>query len=364
MPQTSLYRSAAALGLVRRYLNAERRQLVAVRFFGDVPRRKRFGLFKTNWCAPLDHPGRDDLPPHERQNILSYPLLVEPKPNVKQHRNVLYTPDGFAWCGAILDETMSVRAPEANRDLMRPLRAAETISKGTLLHGEHSETFGDWMCEQSKSMALAGHVPEPVLLPRFLYEKAYVQKEFERLGLETRAIDKPTLVKEATAIIKPQPHLVWSADDVAAYRSFHGLDPKQPRPGSFVYLSREGATSELSRATRSYPSDIVAEIVEELGGRVVQTGTFGYEDFLALAEDAETVIADHGAAMFNMVYWRTKSVLELVPDNWWDGCFVFLSAALKIRHHEVLNFGGLDKSALKARIEAHLSAVADIAPDT
>lgn len=363
MPQTSLYKLAAKLGFVQPYMTyRELRQMVSARFYGDLPRTKRHGLYQTNRFAPLEPSDHAGVPPHARENVISFPVFEHPKTNVKQAQNVLYTPQGFAWRGAVLDEEMSVRGVITNADFKRPLKAVDTLETGTLLQSEYNLTFADWICEQSKSMALAGTVPAPVVIPRFLYERPYVQGEFKRLGLAVHVIDKPTLVKEATVLIKPQPDLIWTWKDVDAYRRFHRLDPVQPKPGSLIYLSREGAKSEQSLVKRSYPSAMISEIVEELGGKVITTGDYGHEDFLALADTAETVIADHGAAMFNLLYWRSKSVIELVPDNWWDGCFVFLSAAVKVRLHETLNFSDLDKQALKARIEAHLAAVAALAP--
>lgn len=361
MPQTRLYKLASATGFIHPYLTfRERRQMVSARFYGDLPLNRRFGLFQMNRFAPLEPSDRENLPLHERENVISYPLLDKPRDIIKRRRNVLYTPQGFAWRGAVLDEEMSSQIPTTNGHLLRPLRAQERIEKGTLLHAEYGVTFGDWISEQSRSLALVDEVPEPVLLPRVLYDRPYVKREFERLGIAVEIIDKPTLVKEATAIVKPQPDIIWNADDVAAYRRFNGIDPKPPRPGSIIYLSREGAKSEQSRATRSYPTESISEIVEELGGKVVHTGSLGYDDFMALADDAETVIADHGAAMFNLVGWQTRSVIELAAENWWDGCFVFLSAALKIKRHEVLNFKDLDKPALKARVEAHLAGMAGV----
>ena len=359
MAQTALYKLAASLGFVRPYMTyTERRQMLSAGFFGDLPRKKRFGLLKTNRFAPLDPSDRDSLPPHARQNVISFPLFETPKANVKEVRNVLYTPKGFAWRGAVLDEEISVRGVITNADFKRPLKAAETLERGTFLQGEYNLTFADWICEQSKSMAIAGTVPEPVLIPQYLYDRPYVRGEFDRLGIKVHVVDKPILVKEAMVIAKPQPDLIWQAEDVAAYRQFHGLDPVRPKPGSLIYLSREGAKSEQPLVTRSYPSQLISEIVEELGGKVIVTGDYRHDDFLALAAEADTVIADHGAAMFNLLYWRSRSVIELVPDNWWDGCFVFLSAALGIRLHETLNFSDLDKTALKERITAHLAAVA------
>ena len=82
--------------------------------------------------------------------------------------------------------------------------------------------------------------------------------------------------------------------------------------------------------------EVCEEVVEDLGGRVVRTEGLHQGDFVNLASDAETVVADHGAAMFNLLLWNTKNVVEIAAEDWWTSCFLALSKALGIESHTVL----------------------------
>ncbi|MEM6889075.1 MAG: glycosyltransferase 61 family protein [Pseudomonadota bacterium] len=193
------------------------------------------------------------------------------------------------------------------------------------------------MSEHIRCIALAGGIAQaPLVLPEFLAKRGYVRHELDRLGVETRVADSDLHIETATVLRKHTPLNFWKPDEVAAYRKLFGLIPATPEPGSVIYLSRAGVTSEQIRAERSYRSDEIAEVVRHFGGTVVETASMRIEDFAALADKAETVIGDHGAAMFNMMQWRPKRIIEVVTDNWWSSCFVHLGLACDVAEHIVL----------------------------
>ena len=172
------------------------------------------------------------------------------------------------------------------------------------------------------------------------------------LGIDAVAVEQPTLIHKATVLHKKMFFFNWTADEVTAYRQAFKIDPVQPRPGSILYISREGETNE--RSGRTYPSKLTAKIMREFGAKVVFARQTSYEDYCALAEEVETVVADHGAAMFNLLLWNTKNVVELFTDQYWWNCFPFLTDALKISNHALIKTDDIEPSELRRKLVYHL----------
>ena len=83
-------------------------------------------------------------------------------------------------------------------------------------------------------------------------------------------------------------------------------------------------------AVRSYPNEVVEKMVTERGGRVLLTKHMSREDYRRAAADAETVIFDHGSAIYNALGWRPKRMVELVSDDWWNNAFLMFADALGV----------------------------------
>ncbi len=183
-----------------------------------------------------------------------------------------------------------------------------------------------------------------------------MRHELRHLGIDHIAVARPLLIRNATVIHLPHPYLLWTQSDVVAYRRLFGIEPPAPRAGSLLYLSRDGVKSEQKLADRQFPSAAIARIVEDLGGKVVVTEGMMREDFAVLAGEAESVIADHGAAMFNILQWNTRNIIELVTDNWWSKCFVFLGTSCGVANHALVRTDGRSAAELRALLANHLTA--------
>jgi len=68
----------------------------------------------------------------------------------------------------------------------------------------------------------------------------------------------------------------------------------------------------------------------------------------------ETVIADQGSALFGVMHWQTKNVIELTRRDWWHNANLFIAKASGVERYAVIEIDGLDEAALRARIEGRL----------
>lgn len=258
-----------------------------------------------------------------------------PRPATEMARDVIYCPSGHAWHEGALIERFSIRAPSLVEALKRPRSGqAEPIAEAWLIESETPYTYGDWVGDGIRALVKADPRIGPVLLPKFLAEKSYVRRDLERLGLTWISADRPFRIAQAHVLRKQVPSYYWGPDEVAAYRSRFAIKPVPPRPGSLVYLSRENIVSEA--IPRSYPSRQVAQIVERLGGTVFDTRQASPEAFRDLATEVDTVIADQGSAIFGVLQWQTRRILEITTEHWWHNSNLFLSKGAGVEAYAVL----------------------------
>jgi capsular polysaccharide biosynthesis protein len=124
-------------------------------------------------------------------------------------------------------------------------------------------------------------------------------------------------------------------------------------PGSALYLSRKGQRSEGRQ--RSVNNEVTEPAMEACGVKVVRTSGLGPDDYIKLAEHAETLFFDHGSAGDNLMHWQTRRVVELfLPrPNYWDPSFLFLSDCLRIHDYHLWEIRPeTTMDALARRIEA------------
>jgi hypothetical protein len=320
-------------------------------FHGDIPREHR-----SQAIGQLDTVG--SLPDGSQINFICSQEYVAPRPNCSVHKNVTYTAAGNAWVGPRIDTSLSARdssfAGSILKDRLHIPGAA--MERATLVQSQFPNTYGDWTSEHMKSIALCPDFPRPLVLSAEFSNRSYVKSELGRLGIEYITIDRPILIREATVLHKPRPTTLWNKDDAAAYRRLFGIVPPKPRPGSILYLSRQSVASEQKKADRDYRSDIIARIVTSLGGKVIKTANMTFSDFSDLAGEAETVIGDHGAALFNILQWETRNLIEIVTDNWWSRCFVFLGASCGVANHAVVRCDGRSEAELHDLLAGHLTS--------
>lgn len=340
-----------SLGVIVDTLSDKRSPLRVAIFYGDIPITHR-----SSSVGRLD--GVVPSPGERQVNFVCDHEYDHSRPLSRNYENVTYTSAGYAWIGTKLHTSLSARVVRSARVILkdRLRRRGVVIQKATLVESVHPNTYGDWTSEYMKSIALCPDSPKPLVLAEDFADRAYVRNELGRLGIEYVTIDRPVLIREATVLHKQRPFILWNSDDVAAYRRLFRIVPPTPRPGSILYLSRRGVTSELTRVTRAYRSEVIEKIVSTLGGRVVYTDGMTRDDFATLASEAETVVADHGAALFNILQWKPRNLVEIVADNWWSRCFVFLGTSCGVSNHAVVRCDERSDAELSAILEGHLRA--------
>jgi hypothetical protein len=338
------------LGLITRSLDETGAVTRCGLFYGDIPPTSRSGVIGTLQLPEAAGGGT--------AHFVGTDTFVTPRPRHTLHRDVTCMPSGYAWVGGRLDVSLSAHPVYSGRTMLRErlMRRGLTLPRATLVHSQFPETYGDWVSEHIRCIALNPGFPEPLVLPAAVAARAYVRHELDQLGIAWVAADRPVLIREATVLHKPTPGTYWTAEDAEAYRRLYGIDPPPARPGSILYLSRRDVTSDQKAAQRDYRSDEIARIVEALGGRVVETGRLSRDDYAAFAEEAETVIADHGSAVFNILQWRTRNLIEIVTDNWWSRSLLFLGIACGVGNHAILRCDGRSEEALSRAISDQLRA--------
>lgn len=273
-------------------------------------------------------------------------------PRVKTHvDNLLYTPEGMAWAGGRLYEKYSIRKPSIRELVRKPsARRARSIDEAVVTQSETPYTFGDWIGQLLVS--LLDHYPfrAPLVLPLRLYERSFVRRDLERLGVEVIPADVDLHIRRALVLPRTRPENAFTPADMRNFQRAFQIDAPTPKPGSLLYLSREGEASDSFE--RRYPSKEVAEIIRGLGGRVVMARETSLDEYIKLAEHAETVVADHGSAICNILYWKPKRVVELFSNAWWNPYFLFLAHAHGVPSYRLMNID--DDSHLSERLAESL----------
>lgn len=296
-------------------------------FFGDAPRTPRYAVFNA---APAE------------AGLSAWRLRYQTRDLIAPSETVsglVYGPDGLARLNGAVDLGLSSGGAFGMSAVGRMLmaRPAEVLPQGTIIERDFPNTYGDYCSEDHKVLVLSDDVLEPVIFPKSFETRDYLHRDMTRLGLSYCFADRVLRIETARVLRKANPFSYWSAAEVQAYRARLGVVDCPPRPGSVLYLSRQNVVSHRVGGSGPIDTRHVAKVVRSLGGQVVDTEGLYFEDFQRLAGEAETVIADHGAAMFNALLWRPRQVIELVPDDWWSPCFVVLSQHLGVERHITLN---------------------------
>lgn len=88
----------------------------------------------------------------------------------------------------------------------------------------------------------------------------------------------------------------------------------------------------------------------DLGATIIRARDTSLDQYRALASEAETVVADHGAAMCNILFWNTKYIIECFTDDWWSNCFLMLASALGVQHHALVRVNNTTADNIRQRI--------------
>jgi hypothetical protein len=319
-------------------------------------RYRPFDPSESEWVIGEAVPYSGEIPTsagkENKQHILRYKTGRSPQ----EVHDLIYTPEGMAWKDGTLYRRYSLREP-STRELWYPPteNPSVIVPEGVIVQGETPYTYGDWFCEHLCSLAGVLPLTAPLLMPHRMMEKPYVRRDLDYLGIETIVVDSPILIRRAIVLRKMWPmfHIPREAVD-AVRRSFHA-DPVPPRPGSVLYLSREGFRGEhRTIAQRSYPSEAVGVVMRELGAKVVLTRETTLEQYRELASEAETVVADTGSALYNLIFWKTKHVIELFNDDYWGNAFVLLGHALGIKDYALVKVNHRTPEEIRQQVVRHM----------
>jgi len=287
------------------------------------------------------------------QNRLRY---TRPRPDTETVEDLIYTPAGHAWQRGKLVERFSAVSPSLKQVLAGPPRPARTLDEAWIIESESPYTYGDWVGDHIRALVMAAPGIGPVLLPRDLGHKSYVKRDLAALDLTLDVADAPVRIKRAHVLRKVLPSYYWGPPEVAAYRARFDVKLVPPRKGSLIYLSREGVQSEAIH--RPYPSRQVAGIIRSLGGEVFDTRQASPEAFARIAENVETIVADQGSAIFGVLQWQTRTLIEITTDHWWHSANLFFSKGAGVENYAVLVCDRYDDAALDQRLRSLLADLA------
>lgn len=282
------------------------------------------------------------------------------RPLQEQVSNLVVTPKGAGWKDGCLYERYSAGA-FGLRAFLEKRRPRAVFENGYYIQAAHKDTYGDWVSEYLTAIARARPLSAPLFLPAALASRHYVQRDLASMGVEFVAVDKPVEIRSAIVLRQQKFFVHFDKAEVAALRTLFGVEPAAPRPESLVYFSRRGEVSEV--AHRTYPHDVVERVVAAHGGRVVETVRATPEDYLSIAGEAETVIFDHGSAIYNALHWRPRRLIEIVSDNWWNNAFLMLGDAMGVDDYTIIR-GSLDAAHVAKRLEEALARPLDRSRET
>ncbi len=312
------------------------------------------GRWTPRTTAEIDTVQTETLMPTGDKPAQRRLVYAAARPEREVFQNLTYTPTGMGVVDGKIVERCSVRAPSIPDILKTPRHAAVERPRGTIIEAETPYTYGDWVGDFICALATSENIVEPLILPAFLAEKSYVKRDLKALGLSYVAATEPIRIATATVLRKRLPSYYWSHREVTAYRKAFSITPPQPQEGSTIYLGRFSAISESVQ--REYPTEAVAKIIKSVGGVVFDAREASPDKFNDIAAQTETVIADQGSALFGVMHWRTKNVIELTRRDWWHSANLFIAKASGVRNYAVIAVDGLDDAALRRRITGHLRA--------
>jgi len=275
-----------------------------------------------------------------------------PRPAFESVQQLIVTPRGGGWQAGRIYERYSTGCPGL-RMLLEPHRPAKVVKTGWIVQSAHHNSYGDWVSEYLCPIRRALPLPAPLFLPVKLAARAYVRRDLERLGVQWEAITKPILIEDATVLRQQKFFVHFTRDDADMLRLLWPPAPAPARPGGIVYLSRRGDASQV--AQRSYPNALIERLVEARGGKVILTATAAPSDYAAAAEFGETLVFDHGSAIYNAVGWPVRRCVEIVSDRWWNNAFLMLADALGIDDITIIR-----ADLGEAHVESRLAAIFDM----
>jgi len=167
----------------------------------------------------------------------------------------------------------------------------------------------------------------------------FAEKQWEPFLVSGRGV----WVNRLTILEPPQYHGNFTSETVNRMRRCF---PRRSAPtkrelgyGRKIYLSRRGFVRDHGSAATRRTLANTGEIewaLADLQFEIVPAQEHTNEELRALLAGASIVVAEHGAAMFHLVWSPPRKIVEIVTPQWFTPCFVKLSAHLPTEEHIVL----------------------------
>lgn len=281
---------------------------------------------------------KGDIPPMAGTESNQYRLVYsKPQPLITHANDVTYTIQGMAWLGGRLERRFSFQEIGLRQICEAPGGERRVYARGSILQSQTPCTYGDWVSEHLAALALAltaGQFVEPLLLPGYWFEKPYVSRDLATLGVRAEGLVETVRIEHATVINKTRISHYWVRPEVEAVIAAMRIEPRESRRGTAIYLSRRGEKGEGPRK-REIDNALIEDALQAAGVEIVRTAGLRQDQYIALASGAETVFADHGSAMYNMLHWKTRRVVELFSPDYWDSSFLFFADSLGIHDYHL-----------------------------
>lgn len=291
------------------------------------------------------------------QHRLEY---LNPRPESEHAEDLLYTRTGIAWTRGRVVERYCMRPPYLRENLLPPSRArSESIDSAVIVEpGHYPYTYGDWLHACFGTILCAGKLESPLLLPESVVRKPYVARDLKAAGIDFIPVTRTYAVKNARILRIQAPMGYWTASEVNAYQRTFAPERRTPDPGSISYLGRFNLGTEA--VARRFPSETVGDVVRGMGGEVIRQEILNPEISVQLGSSMETVIADHGSGVLNILHWKPKNIIELVVNDWWCNNNLFVAHAMGIRNYAVVDVDGLSRPRIEQVIRACLDKFAAV----
>lgn len=268
-------------------------------------------------------------------------------PQCENVENLVTTPLGGGWLSGKLHQRYSAGVPGI-RMLTEDRTPKRIIDSGYVVQSAHHDTYGDWVSEYLCPVVRALPLNAPLFLPRRLSAQGYVRRDLKEWGVDWKPVEHPLQITHAKVLRQQKYFVHFPREDAALLHRLWPRSAKPARPGGIVYLSRRGDLSQV--AHRTYPSALIEALVEARGGRILLTATASKADYEMAAEFSETLIFDHGSAIYNTIGWPVRRIVEIVNDGWWNNAFLMLADAIGIQDITLLR-AGLGDAHIRKRLE-------------
>lgn len=342
-------------------------------FFGPSRVFAARGRISDLWRWMFSYTGRyRPLPPDETEIILTDKLFfkgdaprqiaggvkeqgrmafAKPRPVWEDVDDLIVTPKGGGWVAGQFCERYSACQPGL-RMLFEDCRPTTTVDEAIVVQSAHKDSYGDWVSEYLCAIARAYPLSAPLLIAAELGRRPYVHRDLDALGVTWRSVNAPVKIRRARVLRQQKFCVNFSPSDATILRRLFPARMVSPRPNGVVYLSRHGEVAAV--ANRPYPSELIEEVVVAHGGRVIRTAEASRDDYAAAAVDAETVIFDHGSAVYNAIAWPVRRLIEVASDSLWNNAFLTMAQAIGICDYTIIR-GDLSESHIRGQLTKTLA---------